>query len=152
MGYDIQIKNLQRQDTAVVHATCGLDEIGDVLAGIFSDVMAHILASGVQPAGGAFGRYEPVESGFRVEAGFTVTAPVVAAGRVEPGELPGGEAATCLHVGTYESVSEAYEAVESWMREHHREASGPPWEVYLTGPEAQPPQTEVVFPLRSGQE
>ncbi len=152
MGYEIRIKKLQRQDTAVVHASCGLEEIGEVLSGIFSEVMAHILASGVQPAGGAFGRYEPVQAGFRVEAGFTVTAPVVAAGRVEPGELPGGEAATCLHVGPYEGVAEAYEAVESWMREQGREASGPAWEVYLTGPEAQPPQTEVFFPLRSGQE
>jgi effector-binding domain-containing protein len=148
MEYEIQVKQLQRQDTAVIHATCGSADIGEVLSGIFSEVMAHIAASGVQPAGGAFGRYEPAPPGFRIEAGFTVTTPVVGGGRVEPGELPGGEAATCLHVGPYDTVSAAYEAVESWMRENGREAGGPPWEVYLTGPEVQPPQTEVVFPLR----
>lgn len=148
MQYDIRVENLQRQDTASVHTTCTTDEIAEPLSAIFSEVMAHIAASGVHPTGGAFGRYVPEQDGFQVEAGFTVSAPIPAAGRVVPGELPGGEAATCLHIGPYDEVAAAYEAIDSWLREHHREASAPPWELYLTGPEVQPPQTKVFFPLR----
>jgi effector-binding domain-containing protein len=148
MSYEIQIRQLERQDTAFVRATCRWDEIGAVLSGIFAEVTAQISASGAQPTGGAFGRYTPGETEVGIEAGFTIATPIVSAGRVEAGELPGGEAAVCLHVGPYDAVAAAYEAIETWIREQGREASGAAWEVYLTGPEVQPPRTEVVFPLR----
>ncbi len=147
MGYDIEVRLLERQHTAVVRAKCRRDEIADTLGGIFSEVWSLIGATGAQPAGVAFARYTPEAADIAIEAGFTVAAPVARAGRVEPGELPGGEAAVCLHIGAYEEVAAAYAAVQTWMKEHQRVLSGAPWEAYLTPPEEQPPRTEVVFPL-----
>jgi AraC family transcriptional regulator len=148
MSYDIEVRRLERQDTAVVRARCAWDQIAPTLGSIFGEVMAHLGATGAVPAGGAFGRYTPRGAEVDIEAGFTVTAPIAAGGRVEAGELPGGDAAVCLHVGPYEQVAAAYEAVQAWIAEHGRELAGAPWEVYLTPPEEQPPKTEVVFPLR----
>ena len=148
MGYDIEVRQLERQDTAVVRAKCRLDQIGETLGGIFSEVWSLIGATGAQPTGVAFARYAPEAAEISIEAGFTVAAPIARGGRVEPGVLPGGEAAVCLHIGAYEDVTAAYEAVQAWMKEHQREPNGAPWEVYLSPPEEQPPRTEVVFPLR----
>ena len=148
MGYDIEVRQLQRQDTAVIRAKCRWDQLGDTLSGIFAEVWSHINTTGAQPTGIAFARYRPETAEVGIEAGFTVAAPIARGGRVEPGELPGGEAAVCLHVGPYEEVAAAYEAVQTWMAEHQREANGAAWEVYLSPPEEQPPRTEVVFPLR----
>jgi effector-binding domain-containing protein len=147
MSYSIEVRRLDRQDAAVVRARCRWDQISDTLGGIFSEVWSAISASGGAPLGGAFGRYTPQGDEVEIEAGFTVAGPVTPSGRVESSELPGGEAAVCLHVGPYDQVAAAYEAVVSWMSANGRTPAGAPWEVYLTPPEEQPPKTEVVFPL-----
>jgi effector-binding domain-containing protein len=148
MGYEIEVRRLQPQHTAVVRTRCPWDKIAETLGGIFGEVMARIGATGAQATGGVFGRYDPGMSDVGIEAGFTVAAPITPAGRVEASELPGGDAAVTLHVGDYGSVAAAYEAIEAWMREQGREAAGPAWELYLTPPEEQPQRTEVFFPLR----
>lgn len=150
MSYEIELRHLEPQHTAVVRARCAWGNIAETLGSIFGEIMSRITATGAQMTGGAFGRYDPGMSDVGIEAGFTIAAPIVPAGRVEASELPGGEAAVTLHVGDYAGVAAAYEAVEAWMLEHGREAAGPAWELYLTPPEEQPPRTEVVFPLRPG--
>ncbi len=147
MTSDIEVRQLEPQHTAVVRAKCRWDQIAETLGGIFGEVWSQISAAGAAPTGGAFGRYTPEGADVIIEAGFTVAAPMTPGGRVVQGELPGGEAAVCLHVGPYEEVAAVYEAVQAWMREHQRQPRGAPWEVYLTPPEEQPPRTEVVFPL-----
>ena len=148
MAYDIEVRRLERRYTAVVRTRCPRDKIADTIGGIFDEVMARINTTGAQPTGGVFGRYEPGMSDVGIEAGFTIAQPIAPAGRVEAGELPGGEAAVTLHVGDYGGVAAAYEAIEAWMRQHEREPAGVPWELYLTPPEVEPQRTEVFFPLR----
>lgn len=54
-----------------------------------------------------------------------------------------------LHVGPYETLAPAYEAVQAWMAANRRVAAGPPMEFYLSPPDvtADEIKTEVVFPL-----
>ncbi len=145
--YAIEVQQRERTDTAVVHASCKLEEIPQTLSGIFSEVAATAARGGAQPRG-VFGRYNPKPDGFDIEAGFTIDRPIQSSGRVEASELPGGECAVTLHVGSYDTIGLAYEAVQQWIAANGRRVAGAPWEVYLTGPEVQPPRTEVVFPLR----
>jgi effector-binding domain-containing protein len=66
-------------------------------------------------------------------------------------ELPAGEVACTTHIGPYEGLPQAYEAIEAWMKQHGREAAGSTiWEEYLTGPETPPEQTrtDIYGPLK----
>jgi AraC family transcriptional regulator len=66
------------------------------------------------------------------------------------GELA-GEVACTTHIGPYEGLPQAYEAIEAWMKQRRREAAGLTiWEEYLTGPETQPEQTrtDIYWPLK----
>lgn len=93
--------------------------------------------------------FEP--SQIELEAGFLVDGPVERGdGRVELVQLPGGEVATATHVGPYALLHQTYEAMQRWVAEQGRTASGPMWEVYLDNPDTTPVdelRTEVVIPL-----
>ena len=147
MGYDIEIRTIDRTDTAVVHKNVGWAEIAATLGAIFGDVMTYLTDMGVGTTGMAFGRYEPQGETVTIEAGFSTAGPIEGDSHVVPGELPGGEVATCVFVGPYEDVAKVYEAIEGWVAAQGRQIGGAPWESYLSMPDENPPRTEIFFPL-----
>ncbi len=78
---------------------------------------------------------------------------VCGAGPVEPSRLPGGPTAVTTHIGRYEDLTLAYEAVHRWLGELGWSAIGPHWEVYFTDPNVEPDpsrwRTDVVVPFRT---
>ncbi len=68
--------------------------------------------------------------------------------------LPGGPVASTIHTGPYDTLGEAYAAVEEWIESHHLESAGAPWEYYITDPAEFPDpkdwRTEVFWPIRGG--
>lgn len=81
-----------------------------------------------------------------------MAAPIKAVGEVRPSSLPGGTVATTMHVGSYDQMEPAYEALAQWVKEHGQELAGDPWEVYFSDPSVEPDpatwRTEIVQPYR----
>ncbi len=70
---------------------------------------------------------------------------------IQAGEIPGGKAVTCMHIGPYDQVGGAYEAVQKWVEANSYIPVGVAYEFYLNDPQTTPPselQTQVVFPLQ----
>lgn len=152
LTYDVELVELQAQQAAVVcgHVTVG--EIPGFLGEAFGEVIGTLSAQGLAPAGPPFGRFVPVGDGFDVEAGFPATGRVTQSGRVEPSELPGGQAARVMHRGGYEEIAGAYQALAEWVRQHGFVATAAPWETYLDGPEVAQPRTLVCLPCRRNEQ
>ncbi len=153
MEYKIRIQNLKSQPTLAMTATTTKAEVSSVLADLLPQVHVYTAQSGADMAGPPFTRYHNrSEQGVELEAGMPVTEPAAGEGSIEAGELPGGPAAVTIHVGPYDRLSEAYEALETWLRENGKESAGAPWEVYLTDPGLDPDpetwQTQIVWPVR----
>ena len=148
MAYEISLRDVTPVDTAVVRSTVPISEIGSAVSGAFKQVWEQLAARGVAPTGLAFGRFGMHGDSISVEAGFSVPAPITGKGDVQPGRLPGGQAAVTLHVGPYDKIGPAYSALQAWAEANRRQVDGDPWEIYLTPPDQQPQKTEVVFPLR----
>jgi effector-binding domain-containing protein len=146
--YEVTLADLQAQPTAAVRGHVAADGIADFLGGVFGEVMGVLSRQGLGPAGPPYGRYVPTGGGFDVEAGFPVHGEVRPDGRVEALSLPGGRVARTLHVGSYETVAEAYDALTAWLTDNGLEPVGLPWESYLDGPEVAEPRTEVYVPCR----
>jgi effector-binding domain-containing protein len=125
-----------------------MNGIAEALSRIFGEVIACLGRTGATPLE-AFARYtiHPDGAEVDIEAGFSTTGKVKPEGRIEAGSLPGGEVATVLHVGPYDRVGEAYEAVTAWLKQTGRASEGQPWEAYLSMPPEDPPRTRVYFPL-----
>lgn len=152
-AYDVHGETRTGQPTAVVSTTLPVPEIGPWLARTYGTIGAVLDRQGIRPVGPPFGRFHQVsDDRFEVEAGFPVAVAVEDDGEVRASSLPGGPVATTMHVGPYEAMEPAYEALESWVREHDGDLAGDPWEVWLSDPSREPDpmtwRTEVVQPYR----
>jgi effector-binding domain-containing protein len=72
-------------------------------------------------------------------------------GEVHGAEIPAGRAVTCLHLGPYNQIHQAYNALQNWVKANGHTPSGIAYEFYLNDPRLIPPgelKTEVVLPLK----
>lgn len=151
--YEIHSETRRDQPAAVAEAALPVPEIGPWLAVTYGQVFSAMTRQGRPPTGPPFARYHHLEDDqFVVQAGFPVADPVEPDGDVHHAVLPGGQAATTIHVGPYDEIEPAYTALTSWVTEHGGEPAGDPWEVYYSDPDEQPDpatwRTEVVLPYR----
>ena len=74
-------------------------------------------------------------------------------GVIGSSSLPGGLAAVAFHLGPYDTLSETYDGLASWMTSEGHTAGDGPWEVYLSDPSLVPDpadwETEVIWPIRA---
>jgi effector-binding domain-containing protein len=152
MSHKIEIKHVPAMHTAQTHFRARPEEMAAQFGTSFGKVAEYLTQAGVPFDGPAFARYvSHDDEGFEVDAGFVVPAAVAGKGEVSGGELPATEAAVTTHMGTYDSLTEAYTAIETWAKEHGRELDEPMWEFYFSGPETPPAETrtDVVWPLKA---
>jgi len=151
--YEIEEQTLIEQPTMVMRGKIKLEDIPSFLGRVYHTVDTQIQESGAHVAGPPFARYRPLDAEYRefeIEAGLPVVLAVAGKGEVAASHLPGGPAAVTVHIGPYERMEPAYEALAAWMRERGARANGPAWEVYFTDPDEQPDpatwRTEIVQP------
>lgn len=154
MAYDIRTSNVPEQPVAVEQATLTVSEIGPWIGTAYGAVAGVLAAQGLQPAGPPFARYHQLgDELFQVEAGFPTPRPITPSGQVQPSTLPGGPVAETTHIGPYDGLRPAYEALHAWIAEQGGVPASDPWEVYYTDPNTQPDpstwRTVVVQPYRN---
>jgi effector-binding domain-containing protein len=66
----------------------------------------------------------------RADFGVEVTRDFAASGEVRSVRTPDGEAAVVRHVGPYDGLPRAHEAIHVWARETGRALAGTSWEIY----------------------
>jgi effector-binding domain-containing protein len=151
--YEVETRTLEEEQTAVVFATVTPDAISACLGHAFEATARYLAKWGAGPVGMPFARYHRLDDGrIEVEAGFAAITPVAGEADVEPSDLPAGPAAVTMHVGPYDAIGSAYDALGSWIEAHGGVATGDPYERYLTDPNENPDpttwRTEVVAPYR----
>jgi effector-binding domain-containing protein len=147
MPYDVEVRTIERQHAAVVRGKAR--DVGLFLAPAYGEISAYLQAAGV-PIGQVFARYHGFGPELDIEAGVTVPAPIEGQGRVQAGEIPAAEAAVARHVGPYDQLAAANEAVREWIAAHGRVSGGAPIEIYLNDPQSTPIdqlETDVIWPL-----
>lgn len=148
MSYDVRIEERSQQSAAVVRAHLRESDIAGFLSKAFGAVGAAMAAQQVVPTGPPFGVYRIENGEFDVAAGFPASGTVHQQDSVEPITLPGGTVAVTTHVGSYDTIGDAYQALMTWVAAQGFAAAGDPWESYLDGPEVANPRTMVCLPCR----
>ncbi len=152
MSYQAQLHHLEPQPVLSVRETVAFQDLSSKLGEFVGEVFGYLQQQGAEPAGPPFSRYHGIgQDGIDFEAGLPVSKPLPGSGRIKPGELPGGSVVSAVHMGSYENLPKAGEALSSWAAEHGRKEAGPNWEVYWVAPghNADPAswKTEVFKPL-----
>lgn len=148
--YEIRREQRTEQPTVATRATLSVNEMREWFSKAFAATHGQAIAQGAAVSGPPYARYHMVAEGrFEVEAGFPVSDPVTRVGDVYPGTLPGGTCAVTTHVGPYEGLAGAYQALEDWISAQGGTVSADPWEVYLSGPDEDPEtfRTDVYMPF-----
>lgn len=140
------------QLTALIHLTIPRSEMRSVMGPGISEVMAAVQAQGIGPAGPWFTHHLKMDpETFDFEICVSVTAPVVAVGRVIAGEMSAVKVARTVYHGAYEGLGAAWGEFNAWIAANGHEPRPDLYECYVAGPESSPNpdnwRTELNRPL-----
>lgn len=153
MSYTVQKRQLPSQLMAYGEASASVEEVPDVLGEILPRVMRHVQAEDGQVAGPPFAHYKSMGEPMELEAGIPIDEPIPEGEGVCVGELPGGSVLVTVHIGPYDKLDDAYDALMAFADEHELTPVGTVWESYWTDPGAELDpdnwKTEVFMPLKA---
>ena len=152
MEYSCELLDREAQPVLAVRTRARVEDLQQAIGSAYGAIMQHAGQLGAWPCGAPYVAYFNRDmQDLDLEIGFPFARRLEGRGAVIAGEIPGGRAATCLHVGPFQGLTEAYAALAAWMTEKGYEAAGPAYEFYLNDPQSTAPealQTQIVFPLR----
>lgn len=150
MHYDVRIEDRPEQPIASLRKEIDQGAIGHWVDEALGAIFPTLGSAGLHPTGPMVCRYHTwADDRTDCEIGFPISGEVPAG--LTASATPAGRAAVTLHVGPYDGLPNAYEAMSAWMEENGIEPGRGPYEVYIadmsTGTPASELQTEVVWPL-----
>jgi effector-binding domain-containing protein len=152
MAYHCQLKEQPAQPALSVRTRAAVGDLPALFGKAYGAIMQYLGELGEQPAGMPFAAYYNMDmQNLDVEIGFPVARGLAARGEIQASQFPGGKLASVMHVGPYDQMGAAYEALTQWVTEHGYESTGVAYELYYSGPETPPQEirTEIVVPLKS---
>lgn len=128
MTYSIEVKHVPGQPLAVVRRVARQAELARVVPEACGEVWNYVKTNQIEGAGRLVAVY--LDSLMTIEIGAEVAGTFNGDGNVYPSTTPAGLVATTVHLGPYERLGEAHEAIHDWCANDHRTLAGPSWEIY----------------------
>jgi effector-binding domain-containing protein len=152
MTYECEFKDQPAQPVLSIRTHAAVQDLPKVFGQAYGAIMQYLGELGEQPSGMPFAAYYNMDmQNLDLEIGFPVARQLPGRGEVQAGALPGGKWATVLHVGPYDQVGPAYDALSEAVKAEGFEATGVAYESFFDGPETPPEKTRtlVMFPLKA---
>lgn len=154
MSYQPEIQERSARPALSIRTRAPVGELGKVLGTAFAAIAGYLEELGEAPAGPPFAAYynEDMQD-LDMEIGFPISKERPGRDDIEASQIPGGAVATCLHIGPYSQMGQAYSALSRWMQDNGHEATGVAYEVYLNDSSKTPSKelrTRIEFPLKTG--
>jgi effector-binding domain-containing protein len=149
-----QIVQTTAHQAAIIRLTIPRNEMMKTFGPAVQELMSTLADQGVKPVGAVFAHHLRMPPDmFDFELGVEVAAPVKAAGRVKPGQLPAAKVARTVYHGPYDGLPDGWGEFVRWMKANGHEQAEDLWEVYQVGPQSSPDpadwQTELNRPLKN---
>lgn len=152
MTYQCEIKDQPAQPTLSIRTRASVGQLSQLLGQTYGALMQYLGELGEHPVGAPFSAYYNMDmQDLDIEIGFPVSKPLPDRGEIKSGALPAGKIAVTMHIGPYDTVGPAYEALTQYMQANGCTPSGVAYEFYLSDPQTTPPeqiQTQIMFPLK----
>lgn len=147
--YDIRIQEVEPYPVAAIGMVIPWGQFSEVLGPTFGEIATHLAGTGAAMTGAPLVLYHGMdvtttgeEGEVELEIAIPVATPIVESDRVKNRMVPGGMAACTTHLGPYEEITTAYQAIQGWLQEFGHESTGMCWEVYMTDPDETPDPAE----------
>ncbi len=155
-GFNIYRKTVEPRAIVGIRTQCKPDEISATLGGLYAEISGYMARTGAESAGQPLAIYYDYNNeNVDFQAALPVDRGVKSEGRIQFGQTPGGEVALIEYSGPYEGIPKAHAAMDIYFEGKGLEASGPPWEVYITDPTTEPDpskwRTDIFYPVKPKQ-
>ena len=130
------------------HRVVAQYELGTTIRDTFAELYDCVEASGANPGGPPFVIYHSAsQPGVRWEIDICapVSGPMVAPPCLEYIEMPSCIVVSLLHLGPYDTLTEAYAQIEAYIAERGLQKAGPPREFYYSEPDVAPADTRTLI-------
>ncbi|MDD3364535.1 MAG: GyrI-like domain-containing protein [Syntrophomonas sp.] len=152
MNYQFEYVEKAAQQVISIRTRSSVENLPQVLGGAYGSIMNYLNEIGVEPAGAPFVGYFNMDMhDLDIEVGFPVSKPLAGKGELKPGEIPAGPQVSCIHIGPYNQVEPAYNAIMEWIAANGHTSTGVCYEFYLNDPANTPANellTKIVFMLK----
>ena len=128
MEYQVEVRTVESQTTAVVRRRARPSELAEVVPRACGEVWAFIRSAGLPHPGQNLALYLNGEGD--LECGVEVAEPFAGDGSVVCSSTPAGLVATAAHWGPYDRLHEAHEAIRNWCAAQGHQLTETSWEVY----------------------
>ena len=128
--YELKTFYAQPRLIAVARATVSQKELVPKMLGLIGVTWDFLRTSGLK-GGHNIALYTPgTDSLITVEAGAGIGKQFEGNGTVFCSATPEGMVATSRHVGPYDQLGVAHQAIGEWSKSNNRKLAGPNWEIY----------------------
>jgi effector-binding domain-containing protein len=128
MDYDIHLENSESRPLAVARRRAGSRELPKLVPQLCGLVWGVVRSQHIKGAGRHVAVYLDCE--INLEVGVELDAPFAGHGEVVGSSLPAGTVATTVHMGPYQQLGAAHQAIRDWCANHGYALAGPSWEIY----------------------
>jgi effector-binding domain-containing protein len=133
MKYDVVVETAQAELLAAVRATVPIRDVARAWKPALDQVWAFLRANGELRTGHNLFLYHHVEQrneAMNIDFGVQVARPFERKGDVRCIETPAGEVASTIHVGPYNQLRNAHNAIHTWCAANNRKIAKASWETY----------------------
>jgi len=142
MPYPVTIEQIAPAYAAVGRVTCPVSELPKHVPALCGKAWNFIKANKIPTDGHMIALYRNTDlSAMQVEAGARVLAPFQSTPDIACVEIPAGSAAHTTHIGPYNQLKGAHDAIIAWLKSNNRQFATC-WELY-DHPDPDPAQTRT---------
>lgn len=129
MPYLIHLETVEpNTPTAVVRRRAAANELSKIIPEACGMVWNVVRAQQIQGAGRHVAVY--LDGEINLEVGVELQSPFAGRGEVIGSALPSGLIATTTHLGPYNQLGMAHQAIRDWCATQGHTLAGPNWEIY----------------------
>ena len=134
MAYEVVTETVAARQLAAVHRQVRVGRVAAIWKPALDQVWAFLRRTeGLRTDGhNIFVYHRPAapDEPMDVDFGVEVKGAFAASGEVVAASTPAGQVAWTLHVGPYDGLGGAHDAIHAWRAAHGREFAGVSWEIY----------------------
>ena len=128
MSHSVRIEDVGSQPLAIVRRRAAQAELKAVIPAACGDVWNRAKAHAVDRPGRLVALY--LDDVMNIEVGVEVTEAFAGFEDLPRSQTPAGRVAAVRHIGGYEGMHGAHEAIRVYCKQHGHRFAGPSWEVY----------------------
>jgi len=137
MKYEVRVKEVAAQPIVSIRDIVPMMELVAFFDDAVKELHAYIERVGGRAAGPAFSMWHSPPMGeppvFDIETVQPTAQELPSKGSIRAGTLPRGLLAYTIHEGSYDNMSNAFDAVANWIENSEYEMAGPSRDVVLVG-------------------